>query len=176
MPSADISDTSPVQNEKADPLLQLILDQPFLNNIIKNKSAIQITHADDINRQNIFEHLPKVEINTLNPEENINSINFLSNGWACIILYNVLQSLSESRLFLSTCFDKLSVGGMLVITVPHQFLYERKLRLPSRRTPSHRKFFTPAILLADIEEAINCTARAFAICLIAIQIMIIPQI
>ena len=48
---------------------------------------------------------------------------------------------------------------MLIVTVPHQFLYERKLRLPSRRNPLHRRLI-PQTLLADIEEAIDpCECR-----------------
>jgi hypothetical protein len=43
----------------------------------------------------------------------------------------------------------------MVLTVPHQFLYERKLRLPSRRNRLHRRFYTPNTLMADIEEAID---------------------
>ncbi len=66
----------------------------------------------------------------------------------------------SSKRELGLCFSKLAVGGMLIITVPHQFLYERKLRLPSRRNPLHRRFYTPNTLLADIEEAIDpCECR-----------------
>ena len=44
---------------------------------------------------------------------------------------------------------------MMIISTPHQFLYERKLRLPSRRNALHRRFYTPNTLLADVEEAID---------------------
>lgn len=72
-----------------------------------------------------------------------------------LFLHNVLQFLTETRQFLGLCFSKLSVGGLMIVTAPHQFLYERKLRLPSRRNPSHRRFYTPNTLLADLEEAID---------------------
>ena len=44
--------------------------------------------------------------------------------------------------------------------MPHQFLFERKLKLPSRRNRHHRRFYTPSTLLSDIEEAIDpCELR-----------------
>lgn len=43
-------------------------------------------------------------------------------------------------------------GGHMVIIVPHKFLYERASRPPSRWNSDHRRFYSPAILLATIEE------------------------
>lgn len=47
----------------------------------------------------------------------------------------------------------LKPGGFLVIVVPHQFLFERKLRMPSPINPDHKRFYTSGSLLAEIEEA-----------------------
>lgn len=47
----------------------------------------------------------------------------------------------------------LKPGGFLVIVVPHQFLFERKRRLPSPINPDHKRFYTAGSLLAEIEEA-----------------------
>lgn len=47
----------------------------------------------------------------------------------------------------------LKVGGHLVITVPHKFLYEKKMSPPSRYNPDHKRFYTPATLLQEIEAA-----------------------
>src|SRR5208282_3256359 len=92
--------------------------------------------------------------------EALTAVSGLNDELSSILVHNALQFLSETREFLGLCFSKLSIGGMLIITVPHQFLYERKLRLPSRRNPLHRRFYTPNTLLADIEEAIDpCECR-----------------
>jgi hypothetical protein len=48
----------------------------------------------------------------------------------------------------------LRVGGYLVVFVPHQFLYERRVHLPSRWNGDHRRFYTPKTLLEEIEEAL----------------------
>lgn len=50
-------------------------------------------------------------------------------------------------------FRVIKVGGYLVVVVPHQYLYERKLNIPSKH-PQHLHFFTPAKLLTVIEEAL----------------------
>jgi ubiquinone/menaquinone biosynthesis C-methylase UbiE len=48
----------------------------------------------------------------------------------------------------------LKVGGFIVCIVPHQFLYEKRQRLPSRFNGEHQRFYTPASLLREVEEAL----------------------
>jgi hypothetical protein len=72
-----------------------------------------------------------------------------------ILLRNVLQRVPDYRRFLGAAFDRLAVEGYLLVIVPHQFLYERKLQLPSRYQRSHLRLYSPATLLAEIEEALD---------------------
>lgn len=51
-------------------------------------------------------------------------------------------------------FRVLKSGGHLVIVVPHQFLYEKRTRPPSRWNEDHKRFYTPASLMAEIETAL----------------------
>lgn len=51
-------------------------------------------------------------------------------------------------------FKKVKVGGYIIIVVPHQYLYEKRLTLPSRYNPYHIQFFTPGKLLKVIEDAL----------------------
>jgi len=46
-------------------------------------------------------------------------------------------------------------NGFVVCIVPHQFLYEKRLSLPSRWNPDHKRFYTPASLLREFEEALE---------------------
>jgi SAM-dependent methyltransferase len=48
----------------------------------------------------------------------------------------------------------LKIGGFMVVAVPHKFLYERRTGLPSRWNEDHKRFYTPASLLAEIEESL----------------------
>lgn len=52
-------------------------------------------------------------------------------------------------------FRVLKVGGYLIITVPHQFLYEKKADKPSRYNGGHHRFYTPAKLMKEIEESLE---------------------
>jgi SAM-dependent methyltransferase len=49
----------------------------------------------------------------------------------------------------------LRVDGHMVIAVPHQFLYEKRTRLPSRWNADHKRFYTPASLMAEIEQSLE---------------------
>lgn len=49
----------------------------------------------------------------------------------------------------------LKIGGFMVISVPHQFLYEKKFALPSRWNRDHKRFYTPASLMAEVEAALS---------------------
>ncbi len=66
----------------------------------------------------------------------------------------LLQDIADYRGSLQAWFAMLRVGGRLAIEVPHAFLCERELALPSRRHPSRRRLYTPASLLAEVEEAL----------------------
>ena len=96
-----------------------------------------------------------LELGVRDAAEALAAVNGLNDSLRTIFLHDLLQFLPETRQFLGACFAKLRIGGTLIVTVPHQFLYERKLRPPSRRNPMHRRFYTANTLLADIEEAID---------------------
>jgi len=42
-----------------------------------------------------------------------------------------------------------------VIIVPHQFLYEKKAYLPSNWNLDHKRFYTPASLLKELELSLK---------------------
>lgn len=52
-------------------------------------------------------------------------------------------------------FRVTKIGGHVIITVPHKYLYERKTELPSRHNGDHKRFYTPASLLKELEEAMK---------------------
>lgn len=51
-------------------------------------------------------------------------------------------------------FKKIKVGGFLFVVVPHHYLYEKKLDLPSIWNGDHKRFYTPSKLLIDIERSL----------------------
>lgn len=49
----------------------------------------------------------------------------------------------------------LKVGGHMVIAVPHQYLYEKRKKLPSNFNRDHKRFYTLSNLIREIEEALD---------------------
>jgi hypothetical protein len=134
---------------------QFILAQGFLRRAIEDDLAVQLKATGDDHYNSLFSIAATVAVNSGDASEALRTVQQLKGDIGLLLIHNALQFLVETRLFLGACFSKVAVGGLMVITVPHQFLYERKLRLPSRRNRLHRRFYTPNTLLADIEEAID---------------------
>jgi hypothetical protein len=117
--------------------------------------VIELRASDDDNRSSFLPNSTRIEVNSAVAAEAQAAVRGLVDGAPAILLHNMLQFLTETRQFLGLCFAKLRFGGVMIVTVPHQFLFERKLRLPSRRNRLHRRFYTPNTLLSDIEEAVD---------------------
>lgn len=73
---------------------------------------------------------------------------------ASVIAVMRLQDIADYRGALQGWFRALRPGGHLLITVPHAFLDERQLSMPSSRSPRRRRIYTPASLLGEVEEAL----------------------
>jgi SAM-dependent methyltransferase len=66
-----------------------------------------------------------------------------------------LEHISDYKRAIHEWFRVVKRGGHLVIVVPHQYLYERRREVPSRWNPDHKRFYTPASLLREIEEVLE---------------------
>ena len=136
-------------------LLAFMLAQDALRFALTQGPVVELRAKDDELRASPMAASASLKIGTRDAAEAQAAVGGLNDELGLILLHNALQFLPETRQFLALCFSKLRIGGTLVITVPHQFLYERKLRLPSRRNRLHRRFYTANTLLADIEEALD---------------------
>jgi len=75
-------------------------------------------------------------------------------SYALVHASELLQDESDYRAALQRWFALVAEGGMLVLTVPHAFLDARRDRLPVPHRPRQRRIYTPASLLAEVEEAL----------------------
>ena len=66
-----------------------------------------------------------------------------------------LEHIEDYKTALREWYRVTKTGGYMVIIVPHQFVYEKKKELPSQFAPSHKRFYSPASLLREIEEALE---------------------
>jgi len=155
----ELADDNPLPKRQTG-VVELLLAQRHVSDAVQRGAAIQICASGDCLQGALFPFAATIKVNSDDAKSALRSVERLSGGPSLIFVHNVLQFLVETRLFLAGCFAKLTTGGVMVVTAPHQFLYERKLRLPSRRERRHRRFFTPNTLLAEIEEAIDpCAYR-----------------
>ncbi len=77
------------------------------------------------------------------------------NSQDAVFSSHCLEHIDDSRSAIREWFRVLNADGFLVIIVPHQYLYERKISLPSIWNPDHRRFYTIATLLKEIEGALE---------------------
>jgi SAM-dependent methyltransferase len=75
---------------------------------------------------------------------------------------------SQDTIYSSHCFEHiedyagalrewhrvLKVGGYMIIVVPHQHLFEKRVGLPSAWNLDHKRFYTAASLLAEVESSL----------------------
>lgn len=83
---------------------------------------------------------------------------FDSESQDAVFSSHTLEHIADYRTVLRDWFRVLKVGGYLIIVVPHQYLYERRREPPSRWNADHKRFYTAASLLREIEEALPPTA------------------
>lgn len=65
-----------------------------------------------------------------------------------------LEHIDDYVAALQEWYRVLKVGGYMIITVPHQMLYEKKRIIPSRWNLDHKRFYTPAKLLREVEVSL----------------------
>ena len=83
------------------------------------------------------------------------SLPFENASQDAVFSSHCLEHVDDPVATLKEWFRVVRVGGFIVLTVPHHYLYERKNCLPSRWNADHKRFYTPASLLADVEMALE---------------------
>jgi hypothetical protein len=96
-----------------------------------------------------------IGVDLLYPGYDGKTLPFANDSQDAVFVSHTLEHLADYRTALADWFRVLRVGGHLVVTVPHQFLYERKLTPPSRWNETHKRFYTAASLLAEIEDSLD---------------------
>jgi SAM-dependent methyltransferase len=80
---------------------------------------------------------------------------FADNSQDAVFSSHCLEHIDDYRGALREWHRVLRMGGFMIVSVPHQFLYERRLSLPSRWNQDHKRFYTPASLLAEVESSLE---------------------
>lgn len=68
---------------------------------------------------------------------------------------HMLEHVADFRATICDWHRAVRSGGFIVCVVPHQFLYEKRLSLPSSWNADHKRFYTPASLLREFEASLR---------------------
>lgn len=79
---------------------------------------------------------------------------FQDNSQDFVYSSHCLEHIMDNEQAVQEWFRVVKENGYLIIVVPHQFLYEKKLYIPSRFNDDHKNFYTPFYLMMIVEEAL----------------------
>lgn len=65
-----------------------------------------------------------------------------------------LEHIVNYKMSIREWFRVLKTGGHMVLLLPHQYLYEKRAELPSKYNGDHKRFYTPASLMFEIEDSL----------------------
>jgi SAM-dependent methyltransferase len=80
---------------------------------------------------------------------------FADNSQDYIYSSHCLEHISDYKTVIQDWYRVVKTGGYIVTVVPHQYLYEKKLALPSNWNGDHKRFYTPASLLQEFEQSLE---------------------
>ncbi len=83
------------------------------------------------------------------------SLPFGDNTQDYVYSSHCLEHVTDYKSTLREWYRVTNVGGHIVIMVPHQYLYEKKKTLPSRFNGDHKRLYSPASLLTEIQESLE---------------------
>lgn len=66
-----------------------------------------------------------------------------------------LEHIEDYKQALQEWMRVIKFGGYLIITVPHQYLYEKKAFTPSNFNEDHKRFYSPGSLLIEVENSLE---------------------
>jgi SAM-dependent methyltransferase len=79
----------------------------------------------------------------------------LDNNYDYVYSSHCLEHINDWGNAIREFHRVLKIGGYCITIVPHMFLYEKKLQLPSLWNADHKVFYTPSRLLLQLEVALE---------------------
>ena len=95
-----------------------------------------------------------IGVDTDYPGYNGQDLPFASESMDFVHASHVLEHVDDYVKALQEWHRVLKVGGYMIINVPHRDLYEKRWAKPSRWNKDHKRFYTPASLLREIEVSL----------------------
>lgn len=79
---------------------------------------------------------------------------FADNSKSYVFSSHCLEHTDNYKEHIREYHRVVKVGGYIIIAVPHKYLYEKKEELPSRFNGDHKRLYTSASLLKEIEDSL----------------------
>lgn len=79
---------------------------------------------------------------------------FADNSLDFVYSSHCLEHVDDYKSFINENYRVVKENGYIIICVPHKFLYEKKENLPSKWNGDHKRYYTGASLLKEIEESL----------------------
>jgi ADP-heptose:LPS heptosyltransferase len=140
--------------EEASKTLALKLDNGFIAKYLSGPAILDIGYKGYI--EDVVPVVPQaIGIELDYPGYDGRTLPFPECSQDAVFASHCLEHISDFKNAFRDWFRVLKVGGYLVIAVPHAFLYEKRVALPSRYNADHKRFYTPASLLAEVEDSLE---------------------
>ncbi len=139
--------------EEASKSYRLRLENGFIDTYLSGRAILDVGYKGYI--ADVVPIVPQaVGVELDFPGYDGRTLPFAEESQDAVFASHCLEHIPDFRNALQDWFRVLRTGGFLVIMVPHQFLYEKKVALPSQYNGDHQRFYTPASLMAEIEESL----------------------
>jgi SAM-dependent methyltransferase len=83
------------------------------------------------------------------------SLPFLNDTQDYVYSSHCLEHIDNFKRVILEWHRVVKINGYIIITVPHQYAYEKRVSLPSRFNADHKRFYTPSKLLNEVEESLE---------------------
>ncbi len=136
--------------EEASKSHQLRLENGFVTTYLSGEHILDIGYKGYI--EGVVPIVPQaIGVELDYPGYDGRTLPFPDGSQDAVFASHCLEHIPDHAQALRDWFRVLRTGGFLVVMVPHQFLYEKCAMLPSHYNADHKRFYTPASLMADIE-------------------------
>jgi SAM-dependent methyltransferase len=130
------------------------LDNGFIDKYLSGLAILDIGYKGYEN--NVVPIVPQaIGIDVDYPGYDGHRLPFPDKSQDAVFSSHCLEHIDDAPAAIGEWFRVLKINGFLVLSVPHQHLYERKSGPPSIWNPDHRRFYTPASLLIELEKALE---------------------
>lgn len=128
------------------------LNNGFWDKFIRSGIVLDIGYKGHDNFTPIFRDAIGLDLDT--PGYDGKHIPFNDYGVGTVFTSHLLEHIADYGFFLRECFLVLKYHGTLILVVPLMNSYERKPTPPSYYNTDHKRFYTSARLLYEIETSL----------------------